>query len=427
MNYLNKIIITLLSLFVVQAFSQYLSTSKLSGIGLPYFHAGIFRTFNQESEDTLGLVRVYFQIINDDLTFIRAEDTFVSDVEFDIYMSNVGKDFVFNRTVNKEIIADTYEETNSRQIVNTFTTDIPLKPDKYDVIITALDKNNNKKVNRKINFEIYDISFKEFLLSDILFFQEYETDSLDRVTSFNPNLTNNFSGKGKYFYFYFVSLQKNPEDTLKIEYTIRNQDGVTIQYNQYNLVNKSPFNEHYVRINRHQFDQSRYQLEIKGIYKGDAMSIRKRFSFYWTENPESPKDLDNALEQMRYILEADSIGWAMKQNYEEKIGYFTRFWRRMDPNPDTEKNELMEEYYLRVNMANQTFSTLSQDGWHTDQGRIFIKFGEPDDIERHPFEIDSQPYEVWRYYTLRKVFIFLDRTGFGDYYLHPAYLDEEFN
>jgi GWxTD domain-containing protein len=99
----------------------------------------------------------------------------------------------------------------------------------------------------------------------------------------------------------------------------------------------------------------------------------------------------------------------------------------MDPNPNTEKNELMEEYFLRVNIANQNFSTLSQDGWQTDQGRIFIKFGEPDDIERHPFERNSPPFEVWRYYNLRKVFVFLDRTGFGDYYLHPSYLDEEFN
>jgi len=99
----------------------------------------------------------------------------------------------------------------------------------------------------------------------------------------------------------------------------------------------------------------------------------------------------------------------------------------MDPNQETQKNELMDEYFLRVNYANENFSTLSVDGWLTDRGRIFIKFGQPDDIERHPFEIDSVPYEVWRYYSVRKIFVFIDRTGFGDYYLHPDYIDQEFN
>ncbi|MEJ2052761.1 MAG: hypothetical protein P8X42_02465 [Calditrichaceae bacterium] len=38
----------------------------------------------------------------------------------------------------------------------------------------------------------------------------------------------------------------------------------------------------------------------------------------------------------------------------------------------------------------------------------------------------SQPYQIWRYYALRKTFVFIDKTGFGDYRLHIDYLDEEF-
>ncbi len=134
-----------------------------------------------------------------------------------------------------------------------------------------------------------------------------------------------------------------------------------------------------------------------------------------------------ALEQMRYILDADSVDWALKQPYKEKKAYFKRFWARMDPNKITQKNELMEEFYRRVNFATENFSTITIEGWRTDRGRIFIKFGEPDDIERHPFEMNTTPFEVWRYYNLRKVFVFVDRTGFGDYFLDPHYLDEEYN
>lgn len=407
--------------------AQYLSSSKMSGVGVPFFHAGIFRTFKETVDDSLRLVRIYFQIINDDLTFLKQEDTYQAEVEFDIYINNESKEFVFNRTVSKQIKTLLYEETNSRQLTNTFYTEILMKPDVYDLIITALDKNNNKQVNRKLNFELDNLRDKKFLISDVLFFQDYQLDSTDQIISFDPNLTNNFSGRSKYFYFYFASIVSDPRDTLRVEYIIRNPGGSVVQFNQYTIANNKNVNENYIRINRQLFDQSRYELEVISSYRNQSIKTKKLFSFYWTETPDSPKDLTNALDQMRYIIEADSVGWALKRNYDEKLGYFKRFWKRVDPNPETEKNELMDEYYLRVNTANQAFATLSQDGWQTDRGRIFIKFGEPDDIERHPFEIDSQPYEIWRYYSTRKVFLFIDRTSFGDYYLHPNYLDEEYN
>lgn len=407
--------------------AQYLSSSNLSGVGIPFFHAGIFRTFNESGIDSVRLVRIYFQIINDDLTFLKQDSFFVAEVEFDIFVNNEPGDFTFSRTIKKEIKLTEFDQTNSRKLVNSYSTEIELKPGKYDMIVTALDKTNNKQVNRKVKFELEDLKRNRFLISDILFFQEYEIDSTYRIISFNPNLTNNFGGQGKYFYFYFTSVVTDPSDTLEVEYIIRNLGGIVTQFNQYKIANNQNTNEHFIRINRQQFDQSRYELEVIGKYRNQVMKTQKTFSFFWTNNPDSPGDLTNALEQMRYIPEADSAGWAIKQPYTERLAYFQRFWKRMDPNPETEKNELMDEFFLRVNVTNQNFSTISQPGWQTDRGRIFIKFGDPDDIERHPFEINSDPYVIWRYYNYRKIFLFLDRSGFGDYYLHPDYLDEEYN
>ncbi len=55
---------------------------------------------------------------------------------------------------------------------------------------------------------------------------------------------------------------------------------------------------------------------------------------------------------------------------------------------------------------------------------VFIILGSPDNIDRHPFEYDSKPYEVWQYYDLNHSFVFVDETGFGDYRLTtPLYGD----
>jgi hypothetical protein len=48
---------------------------------------------------------------------------------------------------------------------------------------------------------------------------------------------------------------------------------------------------------------------------------------------------------------------------------------------------------------------------------VLIRFGSPQNVERHPFESDSKPYEIWYYYDQNREFIFVDETGFGDYRL----------
>ena len=128
---------------------------------------------------------------------------------------------------------------------------------------------------------------------------------------------------------------------------------------------------------------------------------------------------------MRYVLPADSFDKYLESDLESQKEYFNRFWDERDPNSNTTVNELMDEYFGRVNVANRDFSTFTNNGWIMDRGRILIKFGHPDDVERHPFELDSNPYVVWRYYALRKIFVFMDRTGFGDYQLLPDYFDQE--
>jgi hypothetical protein len=76
-------------------------------------------------------------------------------------------------------------------------------------------------------------------------------------------------------------------------------------------------------------------------------------------------------------------------------------------------------YLQRVTAANQRFHALSRQGWNTDRGRVFIMYGEPDEIERYPSSVDIKPYEVWHYYSIENgvEFDFVERSGFGDYIL----------
>ena len=146
-------------------------------------------------------------------------------------------------------------------------------------------------------------------------------------------------------------------------------------------------------------------------------STVKNVMVRWQGVPHSVKDLDLAIEQLRYIAKDEEFSALhAAKTPEEKQSLFNEFWKKRDPNPNTPRNERMEEFYARVEYANKHFSHYI-DGWRTDMGMVFIIFGPPNNVERHPFETDTKPYEIWSYYDLNYSILFMDETGFGDYRL----------
>ncbi|MGE3466813.1 MAG: GWxTD domain-containing protein [Pyrinomonadaceae bacterium] len=119
---------------------------------------------------------------------------------------------------------------------------------------------------------------------------------------------------------------------------------------------------------------------------------------------------------------------------EERENFIEQFWRRRDPNPDTEENEYREEYYERIAYANEHFAS-GIPGWKTDRGRVYIAWGKPDSVESHPAggaydrpswegggSTTTYPFEVWFYRHLDNVgdgleIEFVDPTGTGEYRL----------
>jgi hypothetical protein len=86
----------------------------------------------------------------------------------------------------------------------------------------------------------------------------------------------------------------------------------------------------------------------------------------------------------------------------------------------TLQNEFQREHLRRWNYSVQQFSRFQKgDGWKTDRGRIYILYGPPDDIERHPSDITRVAWERWHYYSREGgiEFIFADLSGFDNYVL----------
>ncbi|MBA2621894.1 MAG: GWxTD domain-containing protein [Acidobacteria bacterium] len=134
-----------------------------------------------------------------------------------------------------------------------------------------------------------------------------------------------------------------------------------------------------------------------------------------------------------YIITGDEKkAFGKLANDEERENFIENFWRRRDPNPDTEENEYREQYYERIAYANEHYAS-GIPGWKTDRGRIYITFGKPDSVESHPSggsydrpsyegggSTTTYPFETWFYRHLDNVgegieIEFVDPTGTGEY------------
>jgi GWxTD domain-containing protein len=113
---------------------------------------------------------------------------------------------------------------------------------------------------------------------------------------------------------------------------------------------------------------------------------------------------------IRYIATADEIDTLERAAPEGRQKAWDDFWASRGP-------DFKEEFFARVRYANEHFSSLGP-GWKTDRGMVYIQYGPPDQVESYPHNIDTLPYEVWSYYSLRRRFVFVDYDGFGRYELY---------
>jgi GWxTD domain-containing protein len=131
-------------------------------------------------------------------------------------------------------------------------------------------------------------------------------------------------------------------------------------------------------------------------------------------------DIDDALDQMRYVITDEEYKRVKKAKRKEREKLFYQFWKDRDPSPRSVMNELMDQYYYRVSYTNEHFASFGP-GWKTDMGMIYILFGPPDDTQRSFSNGSRDTYETWYYYTINRNFSFYDEHGFGDYKLTTPY------
>jgi len=125
------------------------------------------------------------------------------------------------------------------------------------------------------------------------------------------------------------------------------------------------------------------------------------------------------ISKVRYLITREERRTFLNLPAAERPAFQDEFWKKRDPDPETEENEVKTQYFQRIDEANHLFTDGGEPGWLQDRGRIYILLGPPDQRETYPRGVTFYgiPVEIW-YYGFFPI-AFIDPNWTGNYKLDP--------
>lgn len=131
---------------------------------------------------------------------------------------------------------------------------------------------------------------------------------------------------------------------------------------------------------------------------GDVDSVKIEDTFI--DNVTNIDTLNDYIKCLFPIMQSKQITHAINQlktkNTVWMQKFFYSFW--VEFSPYNVEGEWLK-YKAQVDMVNKHFSTQIKRGYETDRGRIYLKYGAPNNIVKRDQPVDSYPYEMWHYHT----------------------------
>jgi GWxTD domain-containing protein len=396
-----------LVLFPLMSLAQ-VDVMKMNEVDFPKFYYNMSNFYSMT--DNQSRIDILIQVPYKNLRFIKESNKFICSYEIGITINDSSNE-VYDRSYNRNLETKDFQTTSSQQNYDLVQKSFNLKPGKYVVEILITDNDSRKAYKASKNIEVRDFQDEKIKLSDIMLIaKSHEVDGKKMMI---PNVSNNIGNlDDKFEIFFEVYSPKVINDSIAIKYSIINKDDDTVNSKTANYFINDKTNPIFLTIDKKNLVFGAYKLMVEinsEKYKNIIQKsiIGRNFVVRWQDLPISVNDLDLAIRQTAYIAPPEEISkMEAAKDPKDKLVKFLAYWRDRKPS--------LEEYFARVDYANEKFKT-HRDGWKTDMGMVFIIFGAPDNVDRHPFEMGSAPYEIWDYYTINRRFIFVDETGFGEY------------
>ncbi len=326
--------------------------------------------------------------------------------------------------------------------------DIPVKPGNYLLQVFLSDYHDSTKMQPYYEDLVIRGFSDKTELSDIELASKIVTESENKISVFYKNNMEVFPNPRAVYYenmpviYYYVEVYNVENQELNLDVRLFNSLGKAV-YNKTLPVHGT--SNAIVKVGAAILKKAasgKYDLVMSLKDKAGKVLDEKSKDFYYVSSIVSDSNYqitdakvnedflssrfailsgpqcDDLFNISKYIATEQEIDMYYKmKDTRQKQEYLYSFWHRRDPDLTTKENEYLKEYLDRAEFANKRFKEYRKKGVETDRGRIYLKYGKPDKIERKQNDYYNKPYMVWEYYNIEGgvYFIFADVNGLGNY------------
>ncbi len=401
--------------------------------------------------DTSNYIEIYYSFYEPQLKQVLTDNQLTVKGILNIKILNQnGTDTLVNRNYQFEnVVGDSLSENHQKSFTGNIAYVLPIG--EYQCTLTGVDGNDMEKLDSlSFPITISKLPDDRFSISDLEIASKITHSDQEKSMFYKntyeviPNPSGIFGQEIPVLYFYseIYNLQNTDgSENLKVDHLLLNSSNKTV-FNKSRLFPRNSASAVDVgAINITKYPSGAYTLvdvATDTVKNMTVYSSKKIFiynpgiidttpvatgdnSFLTSEFAAmSEEELDQAFSESKYVAtKQEKEQWEALKSEDAKKKFLFDFWKARDLTPNTPVNEYKREYFDRVKQANKQYSNIQRKGWKTDRGRVLLLYGEPTEIERYPNQLDSKPYEVWRYNDLEGgvIFVFADLTGFSDYTL----------
>jgi len=446
--------IILLSFILCCFYNSLFSQQKL------FFAAdyGVFRYDNTKS-----LLEIYLSVNQKGLKYSKQENRFIANVMFVINITDKKSGALF--TENEFLLPLSLSDTSVNILTNKEISQLRFLIDKegtYTIRVSAYDKLNpdfkdKDSMDAVVNF--FDLNNVDISTLQLASSIEKSADENSNFAKYGNDVIPNpevFFGNNlnKLYYYLEIYGLKNvyAGSDIKVNKFIINPTGKAIYSksevspSDYNLLLETgefkldslESNYYILKIELRDKDNNIITEESKKFYVFNTLKSNIQNTsfdedgFLRSEFANMTEDkLNDEFEKVIYIRkQRETDQWKSLKTIDDKRRYLYVFWKERDSNPLTAVIEVRAKYLKMIEIANTRFKESFKPGWKTDRGRIYLIYGEPNDIERYEYQSDIKGYQIWRYEQIEggAVCIFGEEQydGSGIYILMSSTIRGEF-
>ena len=411
----KHIMVFVLILLQSAVFSQIEHSTSSAGTKVKYYQD--FLSFLETDGKTK--LDVFIKVPYSSVQFIKTGQGFEAGYSVTVSIFDEDEDRLITEKIwNEKITSISFEQTVQETNFNLSHRAFELNPGTYKINTMLTDKDSRAEFKSENILIIKDFSRRPALSDLMLVGKRTLVEGSSKII---PNVSRDVVTEEEGIPLFF-ELYTDSSAEYTIKYTVSNSEGDIFFSDSEKKNFENGSNQIFYTIDSLSLNIGNFfvKAELENSNGEKLSSSIKSFVSRWKGVPSTITDLDKAVDQLIYIANPDDMEYIENaENRNEKTKRFVEFWKKLDTNPADEYNAIFNEYFNRVAFADENFTSYSLEGWRSDRGMVLIILGLPDNIDRHPFEYYSKPYEVWQYYDLNRSFVFIDNTGFGDYRLSP--------